>query len=72
MKPVIACYNCENCAIGYETGFTGKELLHCSRLNDYVTREDGCTMGVEGTPGSICIDYEVYIEGAAAVWGWHE
>ena len=72
MKDTVPCHSCENCAIGYETGFTGKRVMRCSRLADYVTEEDGCTMGVIGVPGSLCFDYDIDISGNAAVWGWHE
>ena len=72
MKETTPCHSCQNCAIGYEAGFTGKRLLRCSRMNDYVTEEDGCTMGVIGQPGSLCFGCDIDISGNAAVWGWRE
>lgn len=71
MKPVIECGHCEICAMGYETGFTGNEVMRCTRTGNDVTRDDGCTMGQEGIPGKLGCGWDVSISGHETVWGWH-
>lgn len=70
MKETVPCPGCSLCAIGYGTGFAGEEMLRCSRMQDYVTREDGCTMGEPGTPGTLCSYYDVHLGGHEAVNGF--
>ena len=70
MKRVIRCYECVNCAVGYGTGFTGDKLYYCSKMEDYVSSDDGCTIGVKGNPGSLCISYDVIIDGHETVYGY--
>lgn len=70
MKKTIPCTKCEICAVGYSIGFTGEKTYRCSRLNDYVTAEDGCTMGVKGEPGTLCFDCDIDISANATVWGY--
>lgn len=70
MKEVVRCRDCSSCAVGYETGFTGGEVMRCARFDCDVTGEDGCTMGSNGEPSTLHADCDAVLGGHEAVHGW--
>ena len=71
MKHLIQCIGCSMCAIGYETGFTGRRFMVCTdRDGEEVVDGDGCTMGDEGVPQTAVIGpCDVTINDHEAVYG---
>ncbi len=72
MAKFLKCSKCSLCAIGFETGFTGGELLYCSNFGRYVSRDDGCTFGVKGKPQTLGSGLEMMIAGHESVWGYRD
>lgn len=72
MKKVIRCKKCELCAELENCGFIKKITYICSRTDDEVSLDDGCTFGHEGDH-MIGIDpVKVNISNNAIVWGGQE
>lgn len=72
MKPVIRCRDCATAHYVYEPGFTGRVYLACVDRDTEVSGDDGCTFGVEGDHGTLKANYDVTVEGCAAVNGYEE
>lgn len=60
-KTVTRCAKCQNCAICRSAGFTASEYLVCTRTNDEVDEDDGCTFGLRGNPRQGIVPYDIDI-----------
>lgn len=72
MRDIIPCISCASCAIGYEAGFVGREVMLCQVSGREVGPDDGCTMGEPGVPAPAGYSYDVCVGDHAAVYGCHE
>ena len=69
MKETVKCPDCSLCAVGYGVGFAGSVIRYCTKAQENVTDEDGCTLGSEGEPMSLCQQVGATVEGHEAVYG---
>lgn len=68
MKELIPCNNCEDCAVGYSCGFVSSKQMLCTKRDEDVTDEDGCTLGILGTPKTLCHGYDVTLNDHITYW----
>ncbi len=70
MKRTVRCISCSKAATRNGCGFTAAPSLVCTeRGGSEVSREDGCTFGRHGRPGTAVDAYDVTIGGHEAVRG---
>lgn len=68
---IVRCSECSDCAVGFEAGFLGGEVLMCvPRDMQEVGASDGCTLGAPGAPQRAVADIAVELSDRAAVNGW--
>lgn len=72
MKKQIPCLRCANCVVVLPAGFMSTERFSCMLFGHEIEPDDGCTFGAEGHPVRGTYDWDVSIEGQAAVCGFDE
>ena len=68
MKEVVPCAGCVLCGVHTPIGFTSVPELWCSRTNEYVDPDDGCTMGVAGEPNQAVVPLDTYLTHEPVDW----
>lgn len=72
MKDVIRCGECCNRMYDLGIGFVPRTVMICGVLGCEVENDDGCTFGTKGDGGYVTKNYDVSIEGYAAISGCRE
>lgn len=71
MKKIIRCKKCGERVVYFGTGFTKERTILCTKFDQEVDPDDGCTFGSEGDPIHKPVRYNIIadISGHPAVYG---
>lgn len=69
MRKLIPCTRCSACAVVSTAGFTSEDRYWCTDMGREVFDDDGCTMGLSGSPMRGCLHPSVDLAGHEAAGG---
>ena len=67
-RRVCRCGRCSLAASHLPAGFLSRESLRCTRTDEDVDPEDGCTFGAPGRPAPGAVAYDVFLDHSPEPW----